>query len=88
MPQIEGLAFSVEGLRRDADEIEAWGAGNEAAAVRWAAAEMERLRALETWAREVYFRLAAARQTNALNSGWHDLEARGRALFDTGAPKA
>ena len=42
--QIEGLAFSVEGLRRDADEIEACGGGNEAAGMRWAAGEIERLR--------------------------------------------
>jgi hypothetical protein len=41
--QIEGLAFSVDGLRRDADEIEACGNGNEAAQMRWAADEIERL---------------------------------------------
>lgn len=44
--QIEGIAFSVEGLRRDADEIEACGGGNEAAQMRWAADEIERLSAL------------------------------------------
>lgn len=44
--QIEGLAFSVEGLRRDADEIEASGGGNEAAQMRWAANEIERLQSL------------------------------------------
>lgn len=41
---IDGLAFSVEGLRRDADEIELCGGGNEAACMRWAAGEIERLR--------------------------------------------
>lgn len=43
--QIEGLAFSVEGLRRDADEMESCGAGNEADGLRWAADEIDRLRA-------------------------------------------
>lgn len=46
MAIINGLAFSVEILRRDADEIEACGGGNEAACMRWAADEIERLRAL------------------------------------------
>lgn len=57
---IDGLAFSIEGLKRDADEIEACGAGNEAAQMRWAAAalaeaqaEIARLRgALKEIARE------------------------------------
>lgn len=44
MTDIDMLAFSVEGLKRDADEMAGWGAGNEAAHVRWAAAEIERLR--------------------------------------------
>ena len=42
----EGIAFSIEGLRRDADEIEACGGGNEAAHMRWAAA---RIADLEGW---------------------------------------
>ena len=42
---IEILAFSTDGLRRDATEVEGWGAGNEAAQMRWAADEIERLRA-------------------------------------------
>lgn len=42
---IEILAFSTDGLRRDAVEVEGWGAGNEAAQMRWAADEIERLRA-------------------------------------------
>lgn len=37
---------------------------------------------VEAFAREAAFRLSAARQTNSLNSGWHDIEAQGRALFD------
>ncbi|MEM8957546.1 MAG: hypothetical protein AAGC86_06985 [Pseudomonadota bacterium] len=32
---------------------------------------------VQDFAQEVAFRLSAARQTNALNSQWHDLEARG-----------
>lgn len=36
---------------------------------------------VEAWARRVAMRLSAARQTNYLNTGWHDLEAEGRALF-------
>lgn len=36
---------------------------------------------VEEFAREVAFRLSAARQTNSLNSGWHDIEKVGRALF-------
>lgn len=43
---IDGLAFSVEGLLRDAEEIAGWGAGNEAAQVRWAASELVRLHGL------------------------------------------
>jgi hypothetical protein len=43
---IHAIAFSIEGLRRDADEIAGWGGGNEAAMVRWAADEMERLSGL------------------------------------------
>lgn len=42
---IEGIAFSIEGLRRDADEIEACGGGNEAAHMRWAAARIAELEA-------------------------------------------
>lgn len=48
MIEIRGLAFSVDGLRRDADEIEACGGGNEAAHMRWAANELDRLRGLLT----------------------------------------
>lgn len=43
--RIEGIAFSIEGLRRDADEIEACGGGNEAAHMRWAAARIAELEA-------------------------------------------
>ncbi len=41
---IEGIAFSVKQLRKDADEIEGCGGGNEAACMRWAA---DRISALE-----------------------------------------
>lgn len=42
---IDGIAFSIEGLKRDADEIEACGAGNEAAQMRWAAAALSEAQA-------------------------------------------
>jgi hypothetical protein len=42
---IDGLVFSVEQLRLDADEIAACGGGNEAMCMRWAADEITRLRA-------------------------------------------
>jgi hypothetical protein len=41
------LSFSTETLRRDADEIEACGGGNEARCMRWAADEIERLQSVE-----------------------------------------
>lgn len=47
--RIEGIAFSIEGLRRDADEIEACGGGNEAATMRWAAARIAELEAALRW---------------------------------------
>jgi len=52
--EIRGLAFSVVGLRRDANEIEACGGGNEAAHMRWAATEIERLRKIETAATNLW----------------------------------
>lgn len=46
--QIKGLTFSIESLLRDAEHLEGCGAGNEAAAIRWAVAEIKRLSKIAT----------------------------------------
>lgn len=73
MKQIEGLALSVEGLLRDADEIEACGGGNEAAMMRWAADEIKGLEADLESAVKTAFKRGATEWTR-LN--YPDLHAR------------